>query len=46
MNGPMFEIFKDQAQGGGEWRALGEAHSEQGTAQIPLEVVLSHFFLP
>lgn len=46
MDGLMFGTFKDQARGGGVWRALGEAHSEQGTAQIPLEVVLSHFFLP
>lgn len=39
MNGLMFETFKDQARGGG-------AHSEKGTAQIPIEVVLYHFFLP
>lgn len=46
MNRLMSRTFKDQARGGAVWTALGEAHSEQGTAQIPLQVVLSNFFLP
>lgn len=46
MNGLKSGTFKEQARGGGVWTALGEAHSEQGTAQIPLQVVLSHLFLP